>query len=125
MKLSALILALFISTYVFPQDQYQNGMQKAMSIYSEGKVDEAANLFERIGKAENDKWLPYYYVAQININKSWRLKDESQLKAQLDKAQEYINLAKTYSKDNAEIMVLQAHLYTAWVSFDGQRYGMQ
>ena len=125
MKIILIIFSLIVSTPLLAQGSYEKGMQKAMEIYGSGNVDEAANLFERIGNAEQDKWLPYYYVAQININKSWTLKDESVLKAQLDKAQEYVNLAKTFSKDNPEIMILQAHIYTAWVAYDGQRYGMK
>tara|TARA_R110002020_G_scaffold108281_2_gene251042 strand:- start:24550 stop:25173 length:624 start_codon:yes stop_codon:yes gene_type:complete len=125
MKIITIILTAFLTVPVFAQAQYEQGMKKAFTLYGEGKLDEAANMFERIGNAEQDKWLPYYYVAQININKSWTVKDENVLKAQLDKAQEFINMATTNSKDNAEIMVLQAHLYTAYVAFDGQRYGMQ
>ena len=125
MKIITIILAAFLTVPVFAQAQYEQGMKKAFTLYGEGKLDEAVNMFERIGNAEQDKWLPFYYVAQININKSWTVKDENVLKAQLDKAQEFINMATTNSKDNPEIMVLQAHLYTAYVAFDGQRYGME
>tara|TARA_R110002020_G_scaffold133131_7_gene297132 strand:- start:327 stop:950 length:624 start_codon:yes stop_codon:yes gene_type:complete len=125
MKTLLIIFSFIVTSSLMAQTPYEKGMLKAMEIYGSGNVDEAANLFERIGNAEQDKWLPYYYVAQININKSWTLKDEAVLKAQLDKAQEYVNLAKTFSKNNPEIMILQAHVYTVWLAYDGQRYGMK
>jgi tetratricopeptide (TPR) repeat protein len=104
--------------------KYQQGMQKAFQLWGEDKSWEAANLFERIAKAEPDNWLPPYYVAQINVINSFTEKDATKIKAQLDKAQNFINDATFNSKDNPEIMVLQAQWYTAWIVFDGQQYGM-
>ena len=104
--------------------KYQQGMQKAFQLWSENKSWEAANIFERIAQAEPDNWLPPYYVAQINVINSFSEKDATKLKAQLDKAQNFINDATFNSKDNPEILVLQAQWYTAWIVFDGQQYGM-
>lgn len=104
--------------------KYQKGMQKAFQLWQQNKSWEAANVFERIATAETDNWLPPYYVAQINVINSFTEKNETKLKAQLDKAQNFINDAKAISKDNPDLMVLQAQLYTAWIVFDGQRYGM-
>ncbi|MGB5943524.1 MAG: hypothetical protein WBG71_11640 [Leeuwenhoekiella sp.] len=125
MKTILMTLPIFLLSFLLSaQTPYDTGMQKAYDLYSSGKMDEAANLFERIGSAEQDEWLPYYYVAHVIILKSWNTKDEKLLKAQLDKAQEFINLAQTYSPENPEIMVLQAYLHTNWVAFDGQKYAM-
>lgn len=104
--------------------KYQQGMAKAFQLWQEDKSWEAANVFERIATAEPDKWLPPYYVAQINVVNSFTEKDPVKLKAQLDKAQDFINDATALSKDNPELLVLQAQLYTAWIVFDGQQYGM-
>lgn len=104
--------------------KYQQGMQKAFQLWQEDKPWEAANVFERITLAEPDKWLPSYYVAQINVINGFAEKDKTKLTAQLDKAQNYINDATTISKDNPELLVLQAQLYTVWIVFDGQQYGM-
>ncbi|MAP80871.1 MAG: hypothetical protein CL526_07255 [Aequorivita sp.] len=104
--------------------KYQKGMQKAFQLWQQNKSWEAANVFERIATAETDNWLPPYYVAQINVINSFTEKNETKLKAQLDKAQNFINEAKAISKDNPDLMILQAQLYTAWIVFDGQRYGM-
>ena len=86
---------------------------------------EAANLFERIASVETDNWLPPFYVAQINVMYSFNEKDKEKLTAQLAKAQDFLNDAKALTSDNAEIPLLQAQLYTVWVVFDGQTYGMQ
>ena len=99
-------------------------MEKAFELWQNGKPWEAANLFERIAQAEPDEWLPPFYVAQVNVLNSFNEKDEQKLTAQLKKAQDFLNDAMAISKDNAEIMVLQAQLYSCWVIFDGQKYGM-
>ncbi len=124
MKKVILIALLIAGTTVMAQDQYAKGMQKAFALWEEGKTAEASNLFERIASAEPDNWLPYYYVAQLNTVVSFGEKDEAKLTQQLEKAQEYVDLAKAISPDNSEIMVQQAMVHTAWVAFDGATYGM-
>ncbi|WP_026450152.1 hypothetical protein [Aequorivita capsosiphonis] len=103
---------------------YQQGMQKAFQLWHDDKPWEAANIFERIATAEPDNWLPPYYVAQINVVNSFTEKDGTKLKAQLEKAQDFINDATAISKENPDLLVLQAQLYTAWIVYDGQQYGM-
>jgi len=124
MKNLIAIALLLVGTTVIAQDQYTKGMQKAFELWGEGKTADASNLFERIASAEPDNWLPYYYTAQVNTVVSFGEKDEAKLTQQLEKAQEYTDLAKAISPDNAEIMVQQAMVHTAWVSFDGATYGM-
>ena len=107
------------------QTKYQQGMKKAFELWQQDKPWEAANLFERIASVETDNWLPPFYVAQINVMYSFNEKDKEKLTAQLAKAQDFLNDAKALTSDNAEIPLLQAQLYTVWVVFDGQTYGMQ
>lgn len=125
MKKLLIIALVLISGVASAQTNFEKGMQKAFSLWQEGNTDEAENMFERISNADIDQWLPHYYIAQINSNKSWDLKDETKLKAQLDKAQTHINSAMAISKNNPEIMILQAYVYTNWVAFDGMTYGMK
>lgn len=124
MKKLLIIAIAFISFAGIGQTKYEKGMTKAFELWKSEKQWEAANLFERIAQAEPDEWLPPFYVAQINILYSFNEKDEEKLTAQLEKAQDFLNDAKAISKDNAEILVAQAQLYTAWVVFDGSKYGM-
>lgn len=107
------------------QTNFEKGMAKAFELWETNKWDEAENMFERIAKAEEDEWLPNYYIAQMNSLKSWSEKDETVLKAQLDKAQEHIDIAMSKSEDNVEILIMQAQVYTNWVAFDGATYGMK
>lgn len=125
MKHLIIIALLCVSGAINAQTNFEKGMKKAFDLWENNKMDEAENMFERISKAETDEWLPHYYIAQINSLKSWNEKDESVLKAQLDKAQEHINSAMAISKDNPEIIVIQAHVLTNWVAFDGMTYGMK
>lgn len=106
------------------QTMYQQGMTKAFDLWKNDKPWEAANMFERIASAEPDNWLPPFYVAQIHILYSFSEKDKEKLTAQLAKAKDFLNDATAISKENPEIMVLEAQWYTAWVVFDGQQYGM-
>jgi hypothetical protein len=106
------------------KSKYQLGMSKAFDLWKNDKPWEAANLFERIAIAEPDNWLPPFYVAQLNVLNSFNEKDKAKLTAQLGKARDFLNDAKAISKNNPEIMVVEAQWYTAWVVFDGQQYGM-
>jgi tetratricopeptide (TPR) repeat protein len=124
MKRTILICLLAVTSLLSAQDKYTKGMQKALQLWGEGKITEASNLFERISMAEQDNWLPYYYNALVNITASFGETDETKLKQQLEKAQEFIDVAKTISPDNAELLVLEALTNTAYIAFDGATYGM-
>lgn len=124
MKKYILIIAILFAGITTAQSKYQTGMTKAFALWEEGKLTEASQLFERISKAEPTKWIPPYYAATIEIIGSFGLKDEGILKAKLTKAQEFLDLAKSNSEDNPEIMVIQAFLNLGYIAFDGQKYGM-
>jgi len=118
------IIVLFVTSQLSAQNPYESAMQSAFELWKTDQTDEAVNLFERIANAETENWLPPYYAANILILKSFQTKDEKQLEAQLSKAQNFINDATSISKNNPEILVLQALLHTAYVAFDGAKYGM-
>jgi hypothetical protein len=124
MKKLLLFSTLFIAFSGFAQAKYEQGMERAFDLWKNNQPWEASNLFERIAQAEPENWLPPFYVAQINVLYSFSEKNEEKLTAQLNKAQDFLNDAKALSKDNAEILVVQAQLYTAWIVFDGAKYGM-
>ena len=118
-----IILVLFVTGVITSQSNYEKGMQKAFELWGSNPM-EASNLFERIAKAETENWLPSYYAAQINIVNSFGEKDKEKLTAQLGKAQELLNVSKSISNNNPEILVMEAMLNTAWVAYDGVTYGM-
>ena len=125
MKYVILIAFVLISVHTEAQTNFEKGMTKAFDLWKVDKIDEAENLFERIANAEKEEWLPHYYIAQINSLKSWNVKDEALLKAQLDKAQVHLSAALSMSENNAELLVMQAQIYTNWISYDGMTYGMK
>lgn len=124
MKHFIIIAALLISTLTTAQANYEKGMQKAFELWGQNNATEAANMFERIASAEPDNWLPAYWAAQINIITSFGEPDKDKLTAKLKKGQDLLNDATAISKNNPEIMVLQAMLHTAWIASDGATYGM-
>jgi len=124
MKKSILIIALLFAGIITAQSKYQTGMQKAFGLWEEDKMTEASQLFERISKAEPTKWKPAYYAATIEILGSFGVKEEAVLNAKLTKAQEFLDAAKSNSENNPEIIITQALLNTAYIAFDGQKYGM-
>ncbi len=120
-----LVLALICFTGLSnAQDQYSNGMKKAFQLWGEQNTTEASNLFERIAMAEQDNWIPHYYVAHINTISSFGEKDFDTLSKQLEKAKEFLDLAKAISENNPELLVLEALINTAWIAYDGATYGM-
>jgi len=106
------------------QTTYDKGMLKAFDLWEQNKTQEASQLFERISKAEKENWLPSYYVAIIEILDAFSIKDEVKLNSKLEKAQTFLNIAKSISPNNPEIIIREALLNTAYINFDGQKYGM-
>ncbi|MFK5983230.1 MAG: hypothetical protein QM499_09970 [Flavobacteriaceae bacterium] len=125
MKTIIIILISLVSFSGISQTPYQKGMQKALDLWSAKKPTEAINLFERIAKAEPNQWLPSFYVSYILVIEGFSEKDEAKLKSQMDKAMLFMNDAKAISKDEVEIMLLDALWYTVWVAHDGAVYGMK
>lgn len=124
MKKLILLTVLLITSIVSAQSKYEAGMSKAFDLWETNAI-EASQLFERISKAEPDNWLPPYYAAQTLIIDGFsKMKDRDALKLQLDQAQGFLNDATAISKENPEIMVMQALLYTVYVASDGATYGM-
>jgi tetratricopeptide (TPR) repeat protein len=124
MKKLLLAAFLFAVSFANAQDRYTTGMEKAFALWEEQKMMEASHLFERIATAEPDKWLPYYYVSQINTLISFGETDEAKLSNQLEKAKEFLDVAKAISPNNPELLIQEALINTAWIAFDGATYGM-
>jgi len=120
-------LVFFICGLAFGQapTQYEQGMGKALGLWKEGKAAEATAIFERIASVEKTNWLPNYYVALVNTIEVFKSQDKSKAPAYLDKAQTALNDATAVSPNNAELMVVQALIYTAWIVQDPMTNGMK
>ncbi|WP_036153915.1 tetratricopeptide repeat protein [Maribacter forsetii] len=122
---SLLLIATFIFTLsLSAQTPYEKGMNEAFALWEQQKNTEAVQLFERIASAETDNWLPPYYAGLIEIVSSFGLKDEALLNTKLTRAKEFLDNASEISENNPEIMITYALLNTAYIAFDGAKYGM-
>ncbi|WP_297333464.1 hypothetical protein [Flavobacterium sp.] len=107
------------------QSPFETGMQKAFALWSEDKPAEASAMFERIAAAEQQNWLPSYYIALVNTTEAFRTKDKQKVQALLAKAQEAQDMAMMIMPDNAELLVMQAMIHTAWIAYDPMTNGMK
>lgn len=119
------ITAFFVCSLLTAQTQYEKGMQKALSLWGEGKTTEATALFERIATVEKNNWLPSYYIGMINAVEAFNPKNKEKATALIEKAQNAVDNATLISPNNAEIMVLQAMVYTAILVQDPMTNGMK
>ena len=118
-------IVLFVTSQIFSQGQFEQGMGKAFALWGEGKNIEASAMFERIASAEKQSWLPNYYVALINTTAAFQTKDKTQINALLTKAQEVLDVELDKDSENAELWVIQAMIHTAWIAFDPMTNGMK
>ena len=72
-----------------------------------------ANNFERIGKAEQNQWHPFYYAAFCYAIMAGNVPDKSKIDMLTDKAISYLAAADALEKNNSEISSLRGMiLYT-------------
>lgn len=118
-------IVFFVTSMLSAQTQYETGMQKAFSLWGEGKNAEASAMFERIALAEKDNWLPNYYVALVSTTSSFQTQDKNQITALLAKAQEALNKELDKNPENPELLVMQAMINTGWIVADPMTNGMK
>lgn len=120
---SVIVLSAFFAQ---AQTQYEQGMNKAFELWKRNNNTEASAMFERISSVEKDNYLPNYYVALVNTTTAFQvLNDKEKVTALLDKAQETLDIEFAKNPENPEILVLQALIYTAWISLDPMINGMK
>ena len=111
MRKTILFFTLLISLAAGAQtDKYSQVMQKNITLLDSAKsIDDLQSLagtFDRIGDAEKDKWLPYYYAALaqtwIGWNPATKDKDANSAKinAYLAKAEALEKNAELYAVEN-------------------------
>jgi len=125
MKKIITTIALFVSVFISAQSQFEQGMGKAFQLWGEGKNTEASAMFERIAAAEKNSWLPNYYVALVNTTTAFGTKDAAQISLLLDKAQNALDVELIKTPNNAELLVIQAMIHTAWISVDPMTNGQK
>lgn len=107
---------------------YEGAMLNAITMMnSVSGIEETvrcANMFERIGMVEKDKWLPYYYGGYALIILSYDVPDREERDEILDIAQLFVDTALSRAPDESEIHVLQAFLYPSRILVDPTARGM-
>jgi tetratricopeptide (TPR) repeat protein len=128
MKKIVLNTIVFLSLSIYGQDSlYFNSMKDALdsmnNIKSLEDFNNIANIFERIAKAEKDKWLPYYYTGYIYVILGFKQQGSENLDEYLDIAQENINRALEIKPEESELYALQGLLYQSRIMADPQARG--
>ncbi len=119
---------IFLSLSIYGQDSlYYNSMKDAVdsmnNIKSLEDFNNIANIFQRIAKAEKDKWLPYYYTGYIYVILGFKQQGSGNIDEYLDIAQENIDMAMELIQDESELYTLQGLLYQARIMADPQTRG--
>lgn len=125
MKHIVLLLLTSHTLFLSAQTTYEKSMQKALTLWSEGKNTDAVAMFERIAGAEKDQWLPNYYIALVSTSTAFGVKDKNQMDALLKKAQTALDIELDKQPNHPELLVLQAMIHTAWIAFDPMVNGMK
>ncbi len=71
-----------------------------------------ANNFERIGLAEKNQWLPYYYAAYCHVMYAFMQQDASGNDAIADRAEALISKGDSLAPDNSEITSVKSMIAT-------------
>lgn len=124
---NTLIIILIVGLYSFSlngQSKYEQGMEKAFQLLKEKDVKSSVAMFERIGQAEKDKWLPMFHAAHTLIWNSFGEGEKEMREGMLEQAKALVEEAHKRSPDNAEILSIEAMLYTSYMAFDPATYGM-
>ena len=114
-----------VSLVTSAQTQFEKGMGNALKLWGEGKNTEAIAQFERIASVEKTNWLPNYYIAAINTFQAFGEKDKTKMKTLLDAAQKAQDEINSLAPDNAEVLVMQAMIHTAWIVYDPMTNGQR
>lgn len=109
-----LLLSLVIFTFITYADdnKYTNAMKKNLSMIDTASTPASfqmiANSFERIAKAEKDKWLPYYYASYLITISAYMDTIIEKKDPLLDRAEGLISVADSLDPDNSEIYTVKA-----------------
>ncbi len=127
-----ILLSVFIvlfSINSFADDKYEKAMKKNLSMLETAKTAAdfqlVANSFERIAKAEKDKWLPYYYAGYLTTVSTYIDTAIEKKDVILDKAEEFINTADSLQPDNSEIYTVKAMIAQSRLIVDPQNRWMK
>lgn len=132
MKHLVIIISMFFSGMAFAQTKYDGAMTKGLEQLKAAKsVDDmlsASAFFERVGDAEKDKWLPYYYAAYANYVTAWMNPKLDKDKV-AEKSNDLLTKAEAIEPNNSELFCMRQMTATLQMVVDPmsrwQSYGAQ
>jgi hypothetical protein len=132
------IVLLLFSVKAFSQsERYLRVMEEKIALIDQKNSAEGwqdlSNTFERIGEAEKQQWLPFYYAATCRVMKGYFLSNgkiggfASLTDPEADKAEQLLDRAQALTKENSEIECIRKMIATLRMSADPmvrfQKYG--
>lgn len=110
MKHVLIIVSVFFATMAIGQTKYEAGMVRGLEQLKDaktsGEMTATSAFFERIGDAEKDKWLPYYYAAYANYMTGWMNPKADKDKVG-EKSKELITKAEVLEPENSELYCMK------------------
>jgi len=133
--MKTLLAAVFIALFIYTpgtgdQGKYTKTMKSAIAdLYQAGSIEAlnpSINKFERIAKAEGDKWRPYYYASYGSLMKAIfsMNSDRSKMDPFLDEAQKNLDEATKLDSHN-ELTILQGYIDMIRLTVDPQVRGQE
>jgi hypothetical protein len=115
-NMKQILVAVFFATLftnAFAQsERYAGAMQKNMEAMDNAKspadMHDLSNAFERIGDAEKNQWLPYYYAAMSEVLNGFMITDKTGADVIADRAELLINKADALEVKNSEITCVKS-----------------
>ena len=131
MKTLFLTLLVMVSAITLNAGKYETVMKanidKMYQTSSSDELEALASLFFRIGEAEKNKWIPYYYSSYSYVSITFSIsEDTKETDRQLDKAQEMLDKALELSPNESELYVLQGLIHSMRITSPtrGMKYSM-
>lgn len=116
-KMFFVLLSLAIVTQVVAQsEKFTKAMTTTITTMDSAKTADdmlaASAAFERIGEAEKNQWLPYYYASLSQVIYAFMKNDMSNNDAFAGKAEQLLNKADALQPNNSEISCVKSMIAT-------------
>ncbi len=133
-KTIIIILGISVAIVAYADNgRYKKAMRASLEQMEDANTtaefQSVANKFKRIGEAESDKWLPFYYASYAMTISAAMEENLKKKDINLDAAQKILDRVKEIDHDESEILALQGFIYMIRIGVDpasrGQEYSMK
>jgi tetratricopeptide (TPR) repeat protein len=127
---TTLLIALLLSVFVKAQNPgYQKAMGEALTEMGTAQtaedLQEAANSFSRIATMADGDYLPDYYAALSQINRSFRMQSAAERDKALEAARAHVEKAAELNPGSSEVEVLNGYVLMAKLTIDPANRGQK